>query len=207
MDITIKCPNCYQQVAKDNRFCIFCGYDLTGSSPVSAEKDPGGYAPAEPAAESGPYDGPCFCPKGHDVPDPSLGFCPVCGSPLVNDPCAPEEPAAPAAEIPAAPPEPVRAPVIRKCSCGYLCDDPDLSFCPACGLPLDGTSSAGASPWVCSCGESNGPDMNFCIVCGKPKGWKPSAPTPAGSGAEVRIPEGMKAPGDDDLVIKSRYGN
>ena len=148
MNISVKCPNCYRQVSRENRYCTFCGYDLSGT----AESDPpaaGSSAETEPEdAGSSYYDGPRFCPNGHDVPDPSLGFCPVCGSPLVED--APVSKVklskVPAVEVPPAParpmPDPPRSMPPRRCRCGYVCDDPELDYCPECGLPLDSAAAA-----------------------------------------------------------------
>jgi len=218
MKITIKCPNCYQQVTPDNRFCVYCGYDLSEAS--APEETPAAapvFAADAPETASAPYDGPRYCPMGHDVPDPSLGFCPTCGSPLVDSPAAAEEtpvyetampveePAAYAAE-----PEPVReapaAPVTRKCKCGYVCDDPELNFCPSCGMPFDAPSSEWSEDpgWWCVCGENNTSDMAFCVACGKPKGYK-TIEEPAAKKETEAIPAGMKPPTDFDLNKKASY--
>ena len=206
MDITVKCPNCYQQVSKDNRYCIFCGYDLSGSSdsspssPSSGESDP-------PIIGTVVYDGPQYCPNGHDVTDPSLGFCSICGSLLVNEPSRGSTPAeGPVVETP---PPPPRRYSSRKCKCGYVCDDPDLSFCPSCGLPLDDYGATDDPGWLCICGERNSSDMGFCTKCGKPKGWMTPEPDPEPIKLPEKpfIPSGMNPPKDDDLEVKSRYGN
>ena len=206
MDITVKCPNCYQQVSKDNRYCIFCGYDLSGTSDSSS--------PSTPPTESDPpvigtvvYDGPRYCPNGHDVPNPSLGFCSICGSPLVNEPSSGSSPVEePVIETPPSPPRRYSS---RKCKCGYVCDDPDLSFCPSCGLPLDGSGAEADPGWICICGERNSSDMGFCTTCGKPKGWRPPEPDPEPIKPTEKpfIPFGMSPPKDDDLEVKSKYGN
>ena len=208
MDITVKCPNCFQQVSRENRYCIFCGYDLFETPAASSAAAEPTAASAEPAGAAF-YDGPRYCPKGHDVPDPSLGFCPTCGSPLVNEPAESSSAGAAFAEEPEAPAayaEPPRVASVRKCSCGYLCDDPDLNFCPACGLPLDAASSATEDGWTCVCGTVNAADMNYCESCGKPRGWRPE-PKPVEPKEEIHIPSGMKPPAEGDLEIKSKYGN
>ena len=214
MNISVKCPNCSRQVSNENRYCTFCGYDLAKAADFDA---PAAGSPADTVPEdtgAAYYDGPRFCPNGHDVPDPSLGFCPVCGSPLVDAPAAEERPAAsPAIEVPPAP-APARAVPVRKCSCGYVCDDPGLSYCPECGLPLDTAAEVYDSGWVCACGEMNASDTNFCIRCGQPKGGKtkggePTRPEPKAYSADSDgpIPSGMKPPAEADLKVKSKYGN
>lgn len=206
MDITVKCPNCYQQVSKDNKYCIFCGYDLSGVSGSPSTSTPPVVADS-PIVGTAVYEGPRYCPKGHDVPDPSLGFCSICGSPLVNEPIGGSTSVEkPVVETP--PPSPRRY-SIRKCECGYVCDDPDLSFCPSCGLPLDSSGAIDDSGWECPCGERNSSDMGFCVSCGKPRGWRPPEPKPESSKPheETFIPAGMKPPKDNDLDVKSKYGN
>ena len=84
MKITRKCPNCFQENSSEDLFCIFCGYDFRGTAPAGIPESGGTSIPDEPAAAA--YDGPRYCPRGHDVPDPSLGFCPICGSPLTDRP-------------------------------------------------------------------------------------------------------------------------
>ena len=85
MKISVKCPNCFQEVPEGNRFCIHCGYDLSGDAADSSAAKASVPVPTEAGrgAAAAFFTGPRFCPKGHDVPDPSLGFCPVCGLPLV----------------------------------------------------------------------------------------------------------------------------
>lgn len=206
MDITIKCPNCYQQVSKDNKYCIFCGYDLSGASASPSTEIPP-VAPDSPVVGTIVHEGPRYCPKGHDVPDPSLGFCSICGSPLVNEPSGGFTPVEETAAY--TPPPSPRHYSNRKCKCGYVCDDPDLSFCPSCGLPLDDSGVSDDPGWICACGERNSSDMGFCVSCGKPKGWRPTEtkPEPSKPSEESFIPSGMKPPRDDDLDVKSKYGN
>ncbi len=221
----IKCSNCLRDVPDGNRFCIFCGCPLPGDAGTPA-------APAAPAADAS-FAGPRFCPKGHDVPDPSLGFCPVCGSTLSDTPGEPEPPVPEAPPVPDEPPvpeappfpappvpDPSLPPVIRKCSgCGYVCDDPALSYCPSCGIPFEKPDAAPApveGTWTCAhCGAINRLDMNFCTSCGHAKVKKaddPVRPYSFSDGATRRtdrvvIPDGMYLPTDDDLAVKNRYGN
>ena len=217
MSDMIRCSNCLRELSAENRFCIFCGFPLSSAARAS------GTAGAVPA----PSAVPCYGPNGHDVPDPSLGFCPVCGSLLTSEPGGSEEPPVPdeppVPEIPPVPafPEAPASPapvLIRKCSCGYECDDPELNFCPACGIPLEKAEPAPVAvegDWICAeCGAMNRLDMNFCTTCGRPKS-KRTAPEPAPglSGVAPRrgdrtvIPEGMYMPTDDDLAVKAKYGN
>ena len=151
MEPTVKCPNCFQQVAKKNHYCLFCGYDLSG-------------VPSEPEPDSVASGG---------FPRISIDYA------------------------------------SRTCKCGYVCDDPELNFCPACGLPLKSVPASDDSGWRCVCGAMNRSDMHFCCTCGKPKDWKPSEPEPEPARPEkkVSIPAGMKAPDDGDLAVKYKYGN
>ena len=179
MKITIKCPNCYQDILKDDSFCIFCGYDLTSTMANPISKDSAYDNTEESDISSKPYSGPCYCPAGHDVPDPSLGFCPVCGSPLIDTPPVDVEETPTDEYIPEDEPEydSGHRTVIRRCTCGYECDDPDLNFCPACGLPFDLHDSS-----------------EFPV---KPSDHK------TGSGEKkTSIPQGMRPPEDKDLYIK-----
>ena len=96
--VTKKCPRCYQDIPAENRFCTQCGQDL--SAPASGTEQqavPAAYreqrwpaeaapAPAYTQAASAPVRQTGYCPNGHDVDDPSLGFCVICGSPLVDEP-------------------------------------------------------------------------------------------------------------------------
>lgn len=206
MKITIKCPNCYQQLSSDNRFCLYCGYDLSKTS-ESSEEEPVLGDVESTKTDPAPYDGPCFCPKGHDVPDPSLGFCPICGSPLTYEDSAYEETGyEESPEIPEMPrrEKPVHI-VSRKCKCGYICDDPELSFCPACGIPLDSASHTEPYGWECVCGEMNPMDSDFCSSCGKPRESDEHKGESGGKSSEPPIPYGMKPPTESDLDIKGPY--
>ena len=209
MNITVKCPNCYQQVSNDNRFCIFCGYDLSGTESVPEDDLPTPELSDPVNSDPVFFDGPRFCPKGHDVPDPSLGFCSTCGSPLVDKPSESEETEReeepPTSEEPVARMSKPDTIISRKCKCGYVCDDPALSFCPACGIPLDATESVDDSGWVCVCGQLNPSDMLFCSECGKPKDWKPATYEPSVEHEGIDVPIGMKPPTDSDLDKKATY--
>ena len=214
MDITIKCPNCFQQVSRTNRFCTFCGYDITriSSEPATLVDS---VIHGAPESISAPYDGPCYCPKGHDVPDPSLGFCPTCGSPLVNELSLDNGTSKGPEEVILG--DPPHAPVIlsnRQCKrCGFLCEDSDLNFCPACGYPLDDTAFMKIeSDWTCACcGATNSSDMSFCTSCGRPRGRmtedEPEAKGDSSYSGTSSIPEGMNPPTDKDLKPKAMFGN
>ncbi len=108
--ISQKCPRCYKEIPGKDRFCIYCGQDLsapvagteqqavpatyrqaghtaatpsqTNYSPASTQSAPTHAAPAHAA----PVRKTGYCPNGHDIDDPSLGFCVICGSPLVDEP-------------------------------------------------------------------------------------------------------------------------
>jgi len=97
-NISYKCPRCYREVPDGNRFCIYCGQEIAAAVQAAGQKtaapsflqmlfSAGNQAePHRPAAGTeAPSQVPRFCPNAHDVPDPSLGFCPVCGAPLVTN--------------------------------------------------------------------------------------------------------------------------
>lgn len=208
MDITVKCPNCFQQVSKENRFCIFCGYDLSRVSDTAASTDTVPVIPEPPVTSSTPYDGPQYCPRGHDVPDPSLGFCSICGSPLVETPSPGESAIEEKGSTSKAAYVPTSPRINRKCKeCGYDCDDPDLIYCPSCGVPLDNEAIEGTPDpgWLCACGNTNPSEMGFCSSCGKPKGWRPTEHKTEPKHEPVHIPKGMKPPTDSDLAPKATY--
>ena len=172
-------------------------------------------------AETEGYAGPKYCPKGHEVADPSLGFCPVCGETLVDIPAVKTEP-----EVEIASPKAVEADddfeeveeiveiaddddfeevVTRKCrKCGYECDDPALSFCPICGQPFGSATEPPELPkgWVCRNGHKNPESTRFCTVCGSRRGdVGHKTPEPPVSG--FTKPKGMEPPTEDDLMRKS----
>ena len=76
MKITIKCPNCFEQVSRENRYCTFCGYDLTSAAPSGegGKSDPPGPGPAP---EPPPYDDPRYCPDCGNSLDKN-GCCSNC---------------------------------------------------------------------------------------------------------------------------------
>ena len=194
MDITVKCPICHNQVPKENRYCLICGHDFSKDATESTTEESTKTLTDSPA----PYDGPRYCPRGHDVPDPSLGFCPTCGSLLVNEPVG--------SYASVDPPDSNPPPAIRICSnCGYPCDDPDFRVCPQCGYAFDGTNSvdngsAKPSEWKCAiCGTFNKPDTSFCIECGKVKGSIPVEEKGLGDSGDGHVPTGMRPPTDGDL--------
>ena len=209
MKITIQCPNCFEQVSRENRYCTFCGYDLTSAGPSGegGKSDPPGPGPAP---EPPPYDGPRYCPNGDEVENPSIGFCPVCGAPLVYEP--PVIPPVDKKE-PEIPPDKPAPDFERICSiCGYVCTDPKLKFCIMCANPFEPVSTGGGKEkppekpeWVCFCGVRNSPGMDYCKECGKPKGWKPEKEPPVPPAPEPVVPNGMKPPTSFDLEPKATY--
>ena len=200
MDVTVKCPNCNRQVSPKNQYCIYCGYTLSGdSSDIIYPEPPRDMPPPDSEVMPEAYDGPRYCPRGHDVPDPSLGFCPICGSPLVETPSI--ETASSEGTMTGKSPQPR---INRKCrGCGYECDDPDLSFCPSCGIPFE-SEEVNAPEWKCVCGATNPEDLSFCTSCGKPKGWRLSSVEHSGSEpGHHTVPEGMRPPTEYDLEPKA----
>ena len=134
MDNTIECPNCYKLVSKDYRYCIFCGHDLTNASDTSSSM----ISSVESVTSiigSVAFDRSCCCPNGHEEPDPSLGFCSICGSPLVTNHSGRNSFAS--VEVPVTEEKLNKQPEKgRICKCGHRVDDTTLSYCPVCGLPL-----------------------------------------------------------------------
>ena len=222
MKITLQCPDCHQQVPEGNAFCIFCGCKLTPPEPEAPAAETPASADAAWSAPA-PYAGPCYCPNGHDVVDPSLGFCPVCGAPLVDEPPEPdileeellpvEKPRVkPVAETPEADPEsPTPRPVApRTCPNGHTYADPSLVYCPECGMPF-GAFEPEKPRWRCACGHENDMDLAFCTECGMPRDGKaPGRRSAFGRHAEKpkgpTHPAGMRAPTDDDLTVKHKFG-
>ena len=108
VNITIKCSHCFRQIPQGNRFCIYCGKPLFLADRIAQQKTDA-VQPSSPATESyvpthRSADNPVhrtvassstessevkrYCPNGHDVADPSLGFCVQCGFPLVDKPAS-----------------------------------------------------------------------------------------------------------------------
>ena len=208
----IQCPNCLSMVDSGDAFCMLCGHSLAGVAPAAAEA-PVVYPAEEPAAEPAPKvvlkkeETPTlYCPNGHAVTNPGLGFCDICGALLVTD-------VAPAADVPAGPAEPEK-PAVRfvssKCRiCGTTIYDDTLEYCPNGGNVLTPDSLVPLPTWTCgSCGAENDESSAFCLNCGAPR-------TPAAVTApETRKrtpppprPAGMKPPSADDLAVKNRGGN
>lgn len=95
--ISFKCPRCFKEVPDGNRFCIFCGQEISAArtggqklpNPVSLRNHlfgNGNTNAAPDLRQEEPRPVSQSCPNGHEVADASLGFCPVCGVPLVNGP-------------------------------------------------------------------------------------------------------------------------
>lgn len=106
MSSSIKCPNCFQEVPRGNRFCVFCGNDLSG---------------VEEAETAGRKVRTCA--NGHKIDDLELKFCTVCGLPLE-----------PASASDALEPD-IRKPTRRwKCYCGAE-NDMEALICRACRKP------------------------------------------------------------------------
>ena len=113
MSGSVKCPNCFQPVPKGNRFCIFCGNDLSG---------------VEEAEPLGKWVR--LCANGHRIDDPNLKFCTVCGLPLY--------PAAPSGG-PA--PEAGKSKRRWECACGEK-NDVGALICRTCGKPKGWSSDS-----------------------------------------------------------------
>lgn len=125
MKITKKCPNCYQEVHADSIFCVHCGTRIEGGAAAEAA------VPVTMAAPAAAYAGPRFCPQGHRVENPALGFCEICGMTLVDE----EVQLAPEKEATA-----TLAGTIRTCVNGHTTDDPEQRFCVICGKPMTETA-------------------------------------------------------------------
>lgn len=151
-----------------------------------------------------------ICPNCAQPNDDDSDFCIYCGTRL-----------------------PVASPTIgniRRCGNGHEIDDPELNYCPICGLPLDSvlvvTSAKSSILWTClACGISNPDDKAYCGNCGKPKGFRPTShasdpivrsphvsTNPSDYGYERReifppvevtnAMDGLEAPGDNALIRK-----
>ncbi len=216
----IQCPNCLSMVDSADAFCMLCGHSLAGVA-AAAEAAPAvepAFVPAEepvfdPAAEPAPKvvlkkeEAPAlYCPNGHAVTNPGLGFCDICGALLVT-----EVPAAPAEEpAPAVPDVPAVRFVSSKCRiCGTTIYDDTLEYCPNCGNLLTPGSLVPLPTWTCrSCGAENDESNAFCLNCGQPRtAAAPHAAEPKKHAPPPPRPAGMKPPTDDDLMVKSRGGN
>ena len=244
-DISKKCPVCGEPVSADLKFCTYCGTDLTAapeektavmeevpSTPIEpvedfyeemtvAETSPRKSAEADEFVDVEPvFDGPKYCPNGHNVDDPSLGFCPECGMPLVD------KPAGSGVKLD-------KAPAIKKvfkdgdndrddfeevedfeeieefeevepricANCGYECTDPELKFCPSCGTPFADKAKPAPKPAKASAPvkpDAGDDAWEEVVVPAKPSKEPWSTPAPV----THSIPEGMMPPSDDDLIRK-----
>ena len=100
---------------------------------------------------------------------------------------APPVPPVPPRPVPPPPPPAPRVPMIRRCNnpaCGYVCDDPDLDWCPMCGWKFENPPEPAVAPPPeppvipppvqrrCSnpaCGfTTDDPELKWCIRCGHP---------------------------------------
>ena len=222
-----------QQASIKDRFCVFCGFDLEsrtedGNGAASAAQ-PGSVTIPEDESAPEHYTGPRYCPNGHDVQHPWIGFCEYCGLPLVDTPQAaqpaPPEPGRGAGQAGSSPehkkqPDTMglvkdEAPAIRKCSsCGFLCEDPLLACCPNCGMSLNEPEAAAEKTWTCTCGTVNPMEMQFCSECGSQRNRlsvdRPAEPEPVAPPREtptkpVVIPQGMRPLGETDLMPKPTH--
>ena len=108
--------------------------------------------------------------------------------------------------------------MIRRCNnpaCGYVCDDPDLDWCPMCGWKFENPPEPAVAPQPeplapppvlrrCSnpaCGfTTDDPELKWCIRCGHPLtdvGAVPPPPPPV-------TPVTRSAPPKISLVRKCR---
>lgn len=95
--------------------------------------------------------------------------------------------------------------ISKKCKNGHEFEDPDLLFCPICGLPFD--ESVSSTPtghtWKCSCGHINPEDNNFCESCSRAKERKVRV-APDRKAEPTFIPEGMFIPSEGDLIRRKK---
>lgn len=127
------CPNCGAKNPSANRFCEDCGCDMNKVASSPAPKVT------------------LFCPLGHTVSNPELGFCGVCGEKLTPEmPVPPAEDTAPVSnpfiELPVVPPTPLDPPAGKKCpSCGAM-NPEDNIFCQECAANLTAAPTATSTP-------------------------------------------------------------
>lgn len=233
---TIKCPNCFQENPSDNRFCMFCATPLheepapsfspAGSvtlrcpngHPVNATDMITGFCsvcgqtliPVEStedkpaAAEPAPsYEPPVPAPAPEAEPAPAPTPFVV---PYIDDAIEVTAKPDPAFAKPAAP----AVAAIRVCSvCGTTVEDTLLTNCPRCGSSLDTAAAVTPAPagWTCpGCGTLNNEEYSFCEACGTPRRAARSRRVSDDSAATTLLP-GMRLPGDDDLLVRHKYGN
>lgn len=104
------CSNCGQPVNPGDAFCESCGMKLDAT-----------FGP-DLTESSGPVR---LCGNGHEVSDPRLENCPICGLPLDKG----------AGPIPGG----------WVCACGHE-NTPDADFCEVCGRSKSGTGPAVSAP-------------------------------------------------------------
>lgn len=174
MEISIKCPNCNRQVPKDNDFCDFCGIKLNKSTAIETFSDSvrdSVFEDSMPPVSSKAM----FCPTCRKPVTLALGFCPECGTPLVDKLTDTDIPSVASFDAPSFSPS-----TCHKCKITY--DDPELVFCPECGLRL---------------GEVPKPIPTPADVDSKPYGSVIHRESDYGS-----IPVGLRSLTEDDLRRK-----
>ncbi len=126
------------------------------------------------------------CPNCRQPVEDGNTFCPMCGVSI------------PADAAPYVPPRTVR----KKCANGHVWTDPDLTYCPDCGLEL--TESAELPTWACPhCGAGNTGDGPICIFCGKNRfeAARP-VPPPMPRMSSDTLPSGLRPAITADLAKK-----
>jgi len=93
--------------------------------------------------------------------------------------------------------------VTKKCRNGHTYDDPELVFCPQCGLRFDSKPIFDLVMWPC--GHVNRSTEMFCTECGKRRDGKEPSVIPAVKIEPEKpsfIPAGMWHATEDDLAKK-----
>ena len=129
-------------------------------------------------------------------------ICPNCRQPVADGDafcamCGVAVPSGAAPFVPAASPTPVR----KVCANGHSWNDPDLLYCPDCGLEL--TAAYTSATWKCShCGVENEGEGPICMFCGKNR-YTPVITTPKERPkAEETYPAGLRSATQADLARK-----
>ena len=171
LDGNLPCTNCGAMVSTDSRFCPNCGAP----------------APVPPKAEPAPVP-QAVCPFCGQILDHDAVFCASCGNKVAGNPSAPtapagsgispfaQPPAAPAADVPAAPIVPVvpadNAPAaenlpVNEASVTDSADDTlDPSVVDIAPDEVTDVPNAPAQAFCPECGEALSPDAMFCASCG-----------------------------------------
>ena len=112
----IKCTNCGSFIDGDSIFCCECGVRVD----IAAAEKP------NPGVSF--VTGKCCSanPREHIVLDASFGFCAICAAPLIDESKVPLVSSGGS----------VGKPGPRSCPNGHVFNDPALSFCPECGMPI-----------------------------------------------------------------------